>query len=93
MLQRVRDEAHRFANKFHADLRSKRMKKSVLDGIEGLGPNRRERLLKHFGTTAAIKRASLEDLKAISWLPDAVAEKVFFALQPLDPMGDEIDHA
>jgi excinuclease ABC subunit C len=84
MLQRIRDEAHRFANKFHADLRNKRMKESVLDEIQGLGPGRRERLLKEFGSLTAVKKASMEELKAISWLPDVVAENIHRAFNPVD---------
>ena len=49
LLQRVRDEAHRFANTFHRELRDKRMTKSVLDDVPGLGPTRQQRLLKELG--------------------------------------------
>jgi excinuclease ABC subunit C len=76
LLQRVRDEAHRFANTYHRQLRDKRMTKSVLDDIPGLGPTRRQRLVKEFGGVGAVKRASLEDLQALPWLPDAVAGAV-----------------
>ncbi len=76
MLQRVRDEAHRFANTFHRELRGKRMTRSSLDGIEGLGEARRDRLVKAFGGVNAVKRASLDDLLAVSWLPDSVARAV-----------------
>jgi excinuclease ABC subunit C len=77
MLQRIRDEAHRFANTFHGERRSKRMTASAIDGIAGLGETRKQRLLKEFGGVNAVKSASLEDLKAKSWLPDAVAEAVY----------------
>jgi excinuclease ABC subunit C len=77
MLQRVRDEAHRFANAFHAERRSKRMTRSALDGIPGLGETRRARLVKELGGVNAVKRASLEQLTALPWLPDAVATAVF----------------
>lgn len=77
MLQRIRDEAHRFANSFHRELRDKRMKESVLDGIAGLGESRRQRLLKEFGTLKAVKEAPLEQLQALPWLPDAVALAIF----------------
>ncbi len=50
LLQRVRDEAHRFANSFHRELRDKRMTKSVLDDVPGLGPTRKQRLLKELGS-------------------------------------------
>jgi excinuclease ABC subunit C len=73
LLQRVRDEAHRFAIAYHRQLRGKRMIKSVLDDIPGLGPGRRTRLIKELGSVTAVKAASLEDLTALRWLPDAVA--------------------
>ncbi|MEC9467377.1 MAG: excinuclease ABC subunit UvrC [Actinomycetota bacterium] len=77
LLQRIRDESHRFAISYHRRLRSKRMTGSVLDGIPGLGPARRKRLVSAFGGVRAVQRASLEDLMALPWLPDAVAEAVF----------------
>ena len=77
MLQRIRDEAHRFANSFHRERRSKRMTASSLDGIPGLGPARRDRLVKALGGVRAVKAADLESLQALSFLPDAVAEAVY----------------
>jgi excinuclease ABC subunit C len=76
MLQRIRDEAHRFANTFHGERRSKRMTKSALDDIPGLGEQRRKQLVKAMGGVNAVKRADLDDLKALSFLPDAVAEAI-----------------
>ena len=69
--------AHRFANAFHRELRGKRMTKSVLDDVAGLGPTRKKRLVKELGGVTAVRKASLEDLKQLSWLPDAVAEAVY----------------
>lgn len=77
MLQRIRDEAHRFANSFHRERRSKRMTASSLDGIPGLGPARRDRLVKALGGVRAVKAADLESLQALSFLPDAVAQAVY----------------
>ncbi|HEY6531087.1 MAG TPA: excinuclease ABC subunit UvrC [Acidimicrobiales bacterium] len=77
MLQRIRDEAHRFAITFHRELRGKRMTTSVLDGVPGLGGTRRKRLVKEMGGVGKVKAASLDDLKAFSWLPDKVAEAVY----------------
>lgn len=77
MLQRIRDEAHRFANSFHRERRSKRMTTSSLDGIPGLGPARRDRLVKALGGVRAVKAADLESLQALSFLPDAVAHAVY----------------
>jgi excinuclease ABC subunit C len=76
VLQRVRDEAHRFAIAYHRQLRGKRMTVSVLDGVPGLGPARRARLLKTLGGITAVKAASLEQLQALPWLPDGVARAV-----------------
>lgn len=76
LLQRLRDEAHRFAVTYHRDLRGKRMTTSVLDGVPGLGPARRKRLTKELGGVGAVKRASLEELQALPWLPDRVAAAV-----------------
>ncbi len=76
MLQRIRDEAHRFANTFHGERRSKRMTASSLDGIPGLGEARKKQLVKAMGGVTAVKKASLDELQALSFLPDAVAEAV-----------------
>jgi excinuclease ABC subunit C len=80
LLQRVRDEAHRFANTFHREVRGKRMTASALDGIAGLGEVRRKRLVKELGGVSAVRRASLDELRALPWLPDAVAASVHAAL-------------
>jgi excinuclease ABC subunit C len=76
LLQRVRDEAHRFAITFHRSRRGRAMTASMLDGIEGLGPARKERLVETFGTAAGVRAASLDDLRALTWLPDDVARRV-----------------
>jgi len=77
LLQRIRDESHRFAIAYHRQLRSRRMTGSVLDGIPGLGPARRKRLVSSFGGVRAVQKASLDDLLGLSWLPDEVAEAVY----------------
>jgi excinuclease ABC subunit C len=77
LLQRIRDEAHRFAITYHRQLRDKRMTVSVLDGIPGLGPTRQKRLRKELGGVANVKKASLAELQALSWLPNSVAEAVY----------------
>ena len=71
ILIRVRDEAHRFGVTYHRKLRSRRVISSELDKVEGIGPVRREKLLKHFGSVKNIKEASLDDLKLI--LPEKTA--------------------
>ena len=82
MLQRIRDEAHRFANTFHRELRGKRMTTSSLDGIPGLGEARKKKLVQVMGGVNAVKKASLDELKAQSFLPDAVAEAVHAKFHP-----------
>src|SRR6266513_1081176 len=76
LLQRIRDEAHRFAITYHRQLRGKRMTRSVLDDIPGLGPVRKKRLVKELGGVGAVKAASLETLQALPWLPEKVAAAV-----------------
>ena len=76
MLQVVRDEAHRFANSFHRELRSKRMTKGTLEGIPGLGERRRKKLVDSFGGVKGVRAATLDDLLALSWLPEDVAHAV-----------------
>jgi excinuclease ABC subunit C len=77
LLQRIRDESHRFAIAFHRQLRDKRMTTSVLDDITGLGPGRKKRLIKEFGGVRRVQKASLEELRGLSWLPDPVADAVY----------------
>ena len=77
MLQRIRDESHRFAITYHRQLRNKRMTRSVLDDIPGLGPTRKKRLITEMGGVRAVQKAELEDLQELTWLPDAVAYAVY----------------
>jgi len=76
LLQRLRDEAHRFAITYHRSLRGRRMTISVLDGVPGLGPTRTRRLLRELGGIGAVKQASLDELTALPWLPDSVARSI-----------------
>ena len=76
LLQRIRDESHRFAITYHRQLRNKRMTRSVLDDIPGLGDARRKRLIKEFGGVRKIQQASLDELLALSWLPNSVGVSV-----------------
>lgn len=84
LLQRVRDEAHRFAITYHRQLRGKRMTRSVLDDIAGLGPARKKKLVSTFGGVNAVRTASRDELMAMSWLPDTVADAVWTALHGED---------
>src|SRR3712207_884441 len=76
LLQRVRDEAHRFANTYHRKLRGQAMTASVLDELPGVGPARKKRILDYFGTPDAFLGASLEELEAVPGLPGRVAREV-----------------
>ena len=83
LIQRIRDEAHRFAITFHRKLRGKRNLVSVLDHVEGIGPKRRQALWKTFKTLEAMKAASVEELAAVEGMNGAVAQTLydFFRLE------------
>jgi excinuclease ABC subunit C len=76
LLQQIRDEAHRFAITYHRQLRDKKMTKSVLDDVPGLGPVRRARLLREFGSVKKLRELTDDELVAIPWLPEPVARAV-----------------
>ncbi|HEV7237045.1 MAG TPA: excinuclease ABC subunit UvrC, partial [Ktedonobacteraceae bacterium] len=76
MVQRIRDEAHRFGITYHRKLRSDRTFKSVLDEIPGIGPKRKQALMKHFGSVRAMSAASIEDLAALDGMTRDAAAKV-----------------
>ena len=81
LLQRIQDEVHRFAITFHRQLRSKNSFSSQLDGIEGLGPKRKQNLMKHFKSLTKIKEASVDQIVEVG-VPRAVAEVVREKLNP-----------
>jgi excinuclease ABC subunit C len=94
LLQRVRDEAHRFAISFHRSTRGKAMTARLLDGIPGLGPSRQQRLLERFETIETVRGLDIETLIAEPWLPDEVAIALFAHLhdeEPSDAKADEAD--
>ena len=76
MVQRIRDEAHRFSITYHRKVRSERTFKSVLDEIPGIGPKRKQALMKHFGSVRAISAASIDELAALDGMTHDAAEKV-----------------
>jgi excinuclease ABC subunit C len=76
LLQRIRDEAHRFAVTYHRGLREKRGLASTLEEIPGIGPKRRQALLKHFGSLDAIRAATVEELAAVPGMTRQAAERV-----------------
>ena len=76
LVQRIRDEAHRFGITYHRKLRSERTFKSVLDEIPGIGPKRKQALMKHYGTVRAISAASVDELASLDGMTRDAAEKV-----------------
>ena len=81
-VQRLRDEAHRFAIGTHRAKRAKANMKNPLDDIDGIGPKRKKALLVHFGSAKAVTRANLVDLKAVKGVSDAMAEIIYNHFQP-----------
>ena len=86
LLKRIRDEAHRFAVTYNRKVRQKRTIKSQLDDIPGIGPARREALLKHFGSVQRIKEATVDEIAEVRGIPRKLAEKVKAMLSV--PSGD-----
>jgi len=76
-VQRMRDEAHRFAIGTHRAKRAKAVSKTPLDDVPGVGPGRKRALLAHFGSAKAVGRANLSDLKAVAGVSDALAETIY----------------
>jgi len=74
LLQRIRDEAHRFANTFNADLRSKKLKNSLLDEFKGIGDKRKQLLIKYFGGIENLKKASIEEIEEVEGIGPKLAE-------------------
>lgn len=80
LLQRLRDEAHRFAVSYHRKVKTKNDLRSVLDAIPDIGPSRRTRLLKHFGSAQQVRKASVEDLQKVPGIGRELAKKIVSAL-------------
>lgn len=95
LLQRCRDEAHRFANTYNADLRSQKIRESVLDDFSGLGKKRREALLDHFGSIEKIRTASITELRAVEGfgLEMATRLKSFLEEQAKSPKAGDQEKA
>jgi excinuclease ABC subunit C len=84
LVQRIRDEAHRFAITFHRSLRGKTVRASVLNQIPGIGPTRRRALIRHFGSTQSIKDATIEELLAAPSMNTAAAKAVYVYFHSVD---------
>ena len=80
LLQRVRDEAHRFALGFHRQRRSARARESIFDTLDGVGPARRRALLQHFGSTESVLAASQEELEGVPGVPAKTARSIYAQL-------------
>ena len=76
-IQRLRDEAHRFAISTHRAKRKKSLSKSLLDQIDGIGKQRKKSLLNHFGSARAVESASFDELKSVDGIEDNVAKKIY----------------
>ena len=76
-IQRVRDEAHRFAINTHRSRRSKKTLDSVFNELYGVGPKRKKLLMMHFGSVEKIKKASKQELKSVKGLPNTIIDKVY----------------
>ena len=77
LLQRIRDEAHRFAINYHKKLRSKEVKDSLLDHINGVGPKRKILLLKHFGSLQKIKESNIDEISQVKSINQNLALKIY----------------
>jgi excinuclease ABC subunit C len=80
VLQRIRDEAHRFALTYHRKLRARRIRESVLDELPGVGERRKQQLVEHFGSLARLQRASVEDIAALPGFGPSLAAHVWSSL-------------
>ena len=76
-IQRLRDEAHRFAISTHRAKRKKGLSKSLLDQIDGIGKQRKRSLLNHFGSARSVESASLDDLKSVEGIEESIAKKIY----------------
>ncbi len=91
LIQRIRDEAHRFAITYHRSLRGKASVHSSLEDIDGIGPARRRALLAHFGSIKKMKEADTDELCAVKGMNKTAAAAVYAALHPVIPENDETE--
>ena len=84
LIERLRDEAHRFAITHHRGLRARRSMASILEAVPGVGEKRRREILRHFKTAEDLRSATLDEIKNVPGLPKNVAEDIFAALHPAE---------
>lgn len=89
LLQAVRDEAHRFAVEYHRKVRLRRATSSVLDEIPGVGPKRKQALLRHFGSVKRLREASVEEIAGVPSMPRSVAEAIYETLHKEEQVWSE----
>ena len=80
LLQRIRDEAHRFALGFHRHRRDAAARESILDALPGVGPTRKRALIRHFGSTERLLAASREELEGVPGVPARTGRSIYAAL-------------
>ena len=91
LLQRLRDEAHRFANTYNAELRSRKIRESVLDDFPGLGARRRKQLLAHFGDILKLKAATAEEIQAVEGFGPKLASELHAFLHRVEREQPRMD--
>lgn len=89
LLQAVRDEAHRFAVEYHRRLRLRRATSSVLDEIPGVGPKRKQALLRHFGSVKRLREASVEEIAGVPSIPRSLAQTIYEVLHKEEQVWSE----
>ncbi|MBO5345023.1 MAG: excinuclease ABC subunit C, partial [Clostridia bacterium] len=91
LLQRIRDEAHRFAITYHRNIRTKKQTASVLDEIPGIGPKKRDALIKAFGTSEEVAKAGIELLESVEGINPALAQTIrnYFVQNPIEHKPEE----
>ena len=82
VLQHIRDQAHRFGITYHRKLRSKRITKSILDEVPGIGEKRKRNLIAHFGSVEALRRSSAEEISQVGKINRKLADKIYATLNP-----------
>jgi len=88
LLQRIRDEAHRYAIAYHRKLRGQSLTRSPILDIEGIGPARQKALLRHFGSLSKVREASLSQLAEVPGINSRIAKRIFHFFHPLETGGD-----